>query len=58
MIASIALCITLQLPVAATEAEVRAAAEADERVKPHLAGKTVKKFVFVKGRLVNFVVAG
>ncbi len=48
----------LELPAAAAEAEVRAAAEADEKVKAHLAGKQVKKVVFVKGRLVNFVVAG
>jgi leucyl-tRNA synthetase len=46
----------IQVPLAATEAEVRAAAEADEKVKAALAGKTVKKFVFVPKRLVNFVV--
>ncbi len=33
-----------------------ALAEADERVKAHLAGKTVRKVVFVPKRLVNFVV--
>jgi leucyl-tRNA synthetase len=46
----------LRLPVEATEAEVRAAAEADEKVKAAMAGKTVRKFVFVPKRLVNFVV--
>ena len=46
----------LQAPIAATEAEVRALAEADPKVKPWLEGKTVKKFVFVPKRLVNFVV--
>ncbi|MFZ5439692.1 MAG: leucine--tRNA ligase [Myxococcota bacterium] len=46
----------IQAPAAATEAEVRAIAEADEKVKAALAGKTVKKFVFVPKRLVNFVV--
>jgi leucyl-tRNA synthetase len=46
----------IQAPLAATEAEVRALAEADEKVKAALAGKTVKKFVFVPKRLVNFVV--
>ncbi|MBL9039376.1 MAG: class I tRNA ligase family protein, partial [Archangium sp.] len=46
----------VRVPVNATEAEVRAAAEADEKVKAALAGKTVKKFVFVPKRLVNFVV--
>lgn len=40
----------------AGEADVRAAAEADERVKAAMAGKTLRKFVFVPKRLVNFVV--
>jgi leucyl-tRNA synthetase len=40
----------------AGEAEVRALAEADERVKAHLAGKAIRKVVFVPKRLVNFVV--
>ncbi|MFP2931491.1 leucine--tRNA ligase, partial [Pyxidicoccus sp. 3LG] len=39
----------------AAEADVRAAAEADEKVQAALAGKTVRKFVFVPKRLVNFV---
>jgi leucyl-tRNA synthetase len=47
----------LRAPVGATEAEVRALAEADPRVKAWLDGKAVKKFVFVPRRLVNFVVA-
>mgnify|MGYP001343375814 CR=1 FL=1 len=47
----------VQAPAAAGEAEVRALAEADERVKAHLAGKTVRKVVFVPKRLVNFVVS-
>jgi leucyl-tRNA synthetase len=42
--------------VSAGEAEVRALAEAEERVKAHLAGKTIRKVVFVPKRLVNFVV--
>jgi leucyl-tRNA synthetase len=42
--------------VSAGEAEVRALAEADDKVKAHLAGKTVRKVVFVPKRLVNFVV--
>jgi leucyl-tRNA synthetase len=48
----------VQAPVAATEAEVRALAEAEDRVKAHLAGKAVRKVVFVPKRLLNFVVAG
>jgi leucyl-tRNA synthetase len=42
--------------VSAGEADVRALAEADDRVKGHLAGKTVRKVVFVPKRLINFVV--
>ncbi|HKD43781.1 MAG TPA: leucine--tRNA ligase [Myxococcaceae bacterium] len=37
------------------EAEVRAAAEADEKVRSSLAGKSVRKVVFVPKRLINFV---
>ncbi|WP_309891044.1 leucine--tRNA ligase [Archangium sp.] len=40
----------------AAEADVRAVAEADERVKAAMEGKTLRKFVFVPKRLVNFVV--
>ncbi|RJS15245.1 leucine--tRNA ligase [Corallococcus sp. H22C18031201] len=40
----------------AAEADVRAIAEADEKVQAALAGKTLRKFVFVPKRLVNFVV--
>ena len=47
----------VEVPVAAGEAEVRALAEAEERVKAHLTGKTVRKVVFVPRRLINFVVA-
>src|SRR5512143_3919629 len=46
----------VKAPVSAGEAEVRALAEAEERVKAHLAGKTVRKVVFVPRRLMNFVV--
>ncbi len=42
--------------VSAGEAEVRALAEAEERVKAHLAGKAIRKVVFVPKRLINFVV--
>jgi leucyl-tRNA synthetase len=46
----------IQVAADATEAQVRAAAEANEKVAAALAGKTVKKFVFVPKRLANFVV--
>jgi leucyl-tRNA synthetase len=46
----------VQAAAAAAEAEVRALAEADEKVKGHLAGKAVRKVVYVPRRLINFVV--
>jgi len=39
------------------EAEVRAAAESEEKIRTSLAGKTVRKVVFVPRRLINFVVS-
>ncbi|MFL5301322.1 MAG: class I tRNA ligase family protein, partial [Anaeromyxobacteraceae bacterium] len=47
----------VQAPLAALEAEVRALAEAEKGVASHLAGKTIRKVVFVPKRLLNFVVA-
>jgi len=47
----------VQAPVGAGEAEVRALAEAEERVRAHIAGKAIRKVVFVPRRLVNFVVS-
>jgi leucyl-tRNA synthetase len=46
----------VKAPAEAPEAEVRGLAEAEERVKAHLAGKSVRKVVFVPKRLINFVV--
>ena len=46
----------VRVAVDAAEAEVRALAEGEERVRAHLAGKTVRKVVFVPRRLMNFVV--
>ncbi|MFN7131745.1 MAG: hypothetical protein ACK4N5_06665, partial [Myxococcales bacterium] len=40
----------------AAEDAVKAAAQSNETVAPHLAGKTIRKVVFVPKRLVNFVV--
>jgi leucyl-tRNA synthetase len=48
----------IHVPAASTEAEVRAAAGADPKVKPWIDGKTIKKVVVIPKRLVNFVVAG
>ena len=47
---------TLTVSRGAEEGAVRALAESDENVKKHLDGKTVKKVVYVAGRLVNYVV--
>ena len=45
----------ITLPAGADQATVEAAARADEAVKPHLAGLTVKKVIVVPGRIVNIV---
>jgi leucyl-tRNA synthetase len=46
----------LHLPASASEADVRAAAEAEQKVQAHLQGKALRKVVFVPRRLINFVV--
>jgi leucyl-tRNA synthetase len=46
----------VQASLTATEADVRALAEADDKVKAALAGKTIKRVVFVPKRLINYVV--
>ena len=40
----------------ADEATILTAAKADEKVKPFLEGKAIKREIYVKGRLVNLVV--
>jgi leucyl-tRNA synthetase len=45
----------ITLPAGADQATVEAAAKADEAVKPHLAGLTVRKVIVVPGRIVNIV---
>ena len=47
----------LLLPADSSEEEVKAAALNDERVKPFLEGKEIKKVIYVKGRILNIVVA-
>jgi leucyl-tRNA synthetase len=46
----------IQLAVAATADEARAAALAEANVALHVAGKSVKKLVYVPGKIVNFIV--
>ncbi len=47
----------IRVPAESGEAEVRVAAEGDEKVRSSLAGKNVRKVVFVPRRLINFVVS-
>jgi leucyl-tRNA synthetase len=46
----------LTVPADASEADLERLALADPAVQPHLAGKTVRKVVVAKGRLVSVVV--
>ena len=46
----------IEVPLDATEATIVAAAKADDKVLPFLDGKPIKREIYVKGRLVNFVV--
>ena len=46
----------IRIAADAGESEVRAAAEAEEKVRAALAGKALRKVVFVPRRLINFVV--
>ena len=48
---------TLRVPAGTTDADLEAAARADERVRRHLDGRTVRRVVVVGDQLVNFVVA-
>ena len=47
---------TIEVPVGATEAEIFAAAEAEENVKRAIGDKPIKKRIHVPGRVVNFVI--
>ena len=47
---------TITLPLDADQAAAEAAARADANVARHLEGKTVRKVVWVPGRMVSFVV--
>jgi leucyl-tRNA synthetase len=46
----------VQLAVDADETAARDAATGEPNVASHLAGKTVKKLVYVKGKILNFIV--
>ncbi|HWL85365.1 MAG TPA: class I tRNA ligase family protein, partial [Polyangiaceae bacterium] len=47
----------IQLAVDADEATARAAALAAPKVVPHIEGKTLRKLVYVPGRIINMIVA-
>ena len=47
---------TLELPVNCPKEDAIAAAKADEKVAPHLEGKTVIKEICVPNKIVNLVV--
>jgi leucyl-tRNA synthetase len=46
----------VEVALDAVEADIISAAKADEKVRGFLAGKAIKREIYVKGRLVNFVV--
>lgn len=48
---------TVQIAVGTPEADVVAAARADENVGRHIEGLTERRVIYVEGRLVNFVVS-
>ena len=45
----------IKVPANASQADLEAAAKASEKVKPFLAGKTIKKVIVVPKKLVNIV---
>ena len=47
---------TITIPVDTEEQAAREAALGEERVRAHVEGKTVKKFIYVKGKIANFIV--
>ena len=47
----------VSIAVDADEATARAAALAEPKVAAHVEGKTVKKFIYVPGKIVNVIVA-
>ncbi len=46
----------LEVAASATEEQIVAEARVDQKVAAHLAGKDIKKTIYVPGKLVNFVV--
>jgi leucyl-tRNA synthetase len=46
----------LLVPVGTTQDDIVAQAKANEKVTPHLAGKEVKRIIYVPGKILNIVV--
>jgi len=46
----------LKLTKGLSEEEVKSIVLSNENIKKHLAGKEIKKFIYIKDRLVNVVV--
>ena len=46
----------IEVPLDATESSILSLAKADDKVQLFLAGKPIKREIYVKGRLVNLVV--
>ncbi|TSA45111.1 hypothetical protein D4R52_03055 [bacterium] len=47
---------TIQVPVDITEDEVKELAQKDENVSKYLAEKSIRKIIYVKGKIINFVI--
>ena len=48
---------TIDLPTDADEATAVATARANPEVEKHIEGKTIRRVIFVPGRILNFVVS-
>jgi leucyl-tRNA synthetase len=48
----------ISVPAEAEESEVIEIAKRDANVGKHLAGQSLKRAIYVRGRIVNFVVGG
>jgi leucyl-tRNA synthetase len=46
----------IEMPVGVSEVEAKKAALESSRIKQHLAGKEIRKIIYIKDKLINFVV--
>ncbi|MGD0677041.1 MAG: leucine--tRNA ligase [Polyangiaceae bacterium] len=49
---------TITIPADADSDAARDAAFAEQRVRAHVDGKTIRKIIYVKGKIINFIVGG